>query len=320
MSNFFSERILIFTDKFKIPTILGLGIITAGIITGVLLTLKEQSFISKASPDVTAQNITLSNIFDAEVTISYQTSNPTPSFISLGQASPDEQTVLDDRDNNPPPSGAGPKPYLTHYFTIKNLLPKTTYQYKIISGKNTSEVQKFTTAAPLNQQTGFRPVIGSVLELKEGMVYLAITNAVIQSAQIKTAGNFLIPVSQIRKSDLSDIFPLTEDTTAKLTVVSDKGEASALINFKTSQATLPPLKLGQNIDLTTAELLPKPASPSATELNIYDINGDGRINSADNAIILSNIGKNPKNKKADINGDKIVDQEDLDLMAKQINQ
>jgi hypothetical protein len=30
---------------------------------------------------------------------------------------------------------------------------------------------------------------------------------------------------------------------------------------------------------------------------IDDLNGDGCINAADNAIILGNLGKNPKNKK-----------------------
>ena len=100
-----------------------------------------------------------------------------------------------------------------------------------------------------------------------------------------------------------------------MTVVSDKGEASALINFKTSINTLPPLKLGQNIDLT--------ASPSTQELITYDLNEDGKINAADNAIILSNFGNlpagRPKNKKADLNRDGTVDQADLDLMAKQVN-
>lgn len=299
-------------NKFKIPTLLGLSIIMIGIITGVILTLREQVFISQASPNAKAQNITLSNISETEITISWQTSTPATSFITFGQESPNETTVLDDRDTNPAPDSAGPKAHSIHYVTIKNLLPKTNYQYKIISGKISSEILKFTTATPPSEQTGFRPIIGSVLDgnkpLDEGIVYLSIAGATTQSALIKSAGNYLIPISQIRKSDLSDSFSLSEDTTIKLTVVSDQGQANALFKLKTAVNSLPSINLGENLDLTTQDL------------NIYDLNSDRKINAADNAIVLDNFGKNPKDKKTDLNGDGVVDQKDLDLMAKQINQ
>lgn len=308
-------------SRLKIPTLLGLGIIISGIVTGVFLVLREQTIISKASPDVTAQNITISNITDNLVTVSYQTSVSTPSFITFGQASPNETTVLDDKDNHPP--AGGPKPYLMHYFTIKNLLPKTTYQYKIISGKVSSGIFKFTTAAPVASQAGFRPIIGSVLDkdhpLDAGIVYLLSDGAATQSAQVKNSGNFLIPLADIRKSDLSDRFPLSGDTTIKLTIISAKGQANVLLKLNAPNLELGPIKIGEDLDLTTV--------PSAQQLiNIYDLNGDGKINAVDNAILFQNFGplreasKNPKDKKADLNGDDVVDQKDLDLMAKQINQ
>ena len=305
-------------EKFKIPTLFGLGIILAGIVTGVILTLRGQSFISKASLDVTAQNITLSNISDTQVVISYQTAAPTISFITFGQDGPNEQTIQDDRD-----SGA-PQPHTIHYITLKNLLPKTTYQYKIISGKIPSEINQFTTAGPLSTQTGFAPVIGSVLDgdqpLTEGIVYLSIADAQVLSAQIKTSGNFLIPNHQIRKADLSDIFPLTEELEAKLTVISDKGSVDALIKLNNLGNPLPPLRLGQNVDLTTLEPTPKPSTPSIQQLNKYDLNNDGKINAYDNALILQNFGKKGNNIPGDVNSDGVVDQKDLHLMAKQINQ
>jgi len=34
-----------FLNKFRIPTLLGLAFITSGIVAGVFLTLREQSFI-----------------------------------------------------------------------------------------------------------------------------------------------------------------------------------------------------------------------------------------------------------------------------------
>ncbi|MBI4038833.1 hypothetical protein HY384_02640 [Candidatus Daviesbacteria bacterium] len=303
-----------FFNKFKIPTLLGLGIIFVGIATGVYIVLREQAFLSKAAPDFTPQNIAFTNISDDWLVISFQTNTEALSFITFGQNNPTEQTALDDRDTNTP------KPRSTHYISIKNLLPKTTYQFKIISGKIPSATFNFTTASPIQDKAGFNPIIGSVLDgdtpLGDGIAYLSIPSAVTQSAKI-SSGNFLIPLSQIRKEDLSGIYPLTEGLVAKLTIVSSKGEATLLFKLKLSSKPLPPFKIGQNIDLTAEEETPS-SSFIKNDLTIYDLNGDGKINAADNSIILQNLGKNPKNQKADLNEDGEVNQKDLNLMSQKL--
>ncbi len=307
-----------FINRFKIPTILGLSIILFGIAGGVYLVLREQVFLSQAAPNLSPKDVTFTNIAEDTATISWQTNSATTSFITFGQKTSGEQTVLDDRDSNPP--AGGPKPRLTHYVTLKNLLPKTNYQFKIISGKITSDVKWFETASPLTNQIVFPPIIGSVLDgdspLEGGMVYLSIPEATTQSSLIKGGGNFLIPLSQIRKIDLSD-YPLVAGTIAKLTIRSDKGEAQIIFKLKDNSTPLPPVKLGQNVDLTTAEETPLP-KVTANDLDKYDLNSDGKINAADNAIILQNFGKNPKDKKADINRDGVVNQKDLDLMTQKL--
>ncbi len=302
-------------NKFKIPTLLGLGVILIGIGIGVFLVLREQTFISQASPD-TNPEITFSNISENSVSLSWQTSTAITSFVTYGQNNPNEYTIRDDKDTK------SPQARKSHYVTIKNLSSKTTYQLKVVSGRRPSDISTFTTAQPSTIQTGFAPVIGTVLDkgtpINEGIVYFSINTAGIQSAEIKN-GNFLIPISQIRKSDLSDVYPLNEDTIAKITIISEQGEVSALFKLKPQGVTLPPLKLGQNLDLTTPEQTPQPTS-ALTNLDKYDLNEDGKINATDNAIILQNFGKKPKNKKADLDGDGEVTQKDLDLMSKQINQ
>ncbi|MDP3758151.1 MAG: fibronectin type III domain-containing protein, partial [Candidatus Daviesbacteria bacterium] len=291
-----------FINKFKIPTLLGLGIIFFGLVSGVYLVLKEQTFLSQAAPNFPPQNITITNIAEDSVAISWQTNSPATSFLTFGQDSPTGQTILDDKDENVP------KPRSIHYVTLKNLLPQTNYKFKISSGKISSDIQKFETATPITTQTGFTPVIGSVLDgdtpLENGAVYLILPEASIQSSAIKTGGNFLIPLSQIRKADLSDTYPLTEGIIAKLTIRSDKGETNVTFKLKTNSTPLPPIKLGQDIDLTILE-----KTPEQTEtFNQYDLNEDGIINATDYTTLLQNLGQNPKNKKADINGDGIVNQ------------
>ena len=194
-----------FINKFRIPTLLGLGVLLIGISAGVYLVVRQQNFFAKASPDLAAQDITLTNISDNQVTISWQTQVETPAFIMYGQTLTD-QTALDDRDSN------SPKPYTIHHITVKNLQPKTTYQYKIVAGKYASTPSSFTTTSPASIQNGFNPVIGSVLSggqpLDKGVVYLSISGSTIQSAVIKNFGNFVIPLSFIRKTDMSIIFAI----------------------------------------------------------------------------------------------------------------
>ncbi|MBI2196229.1 fibronectin type III domain-containing protein [Candidatus Daviesbacteria bacterium] len=305
-----------FINKFKIPTLLGLGIIFLGLVSGVYLVLREQTFLSQAAPNFTPQNITVANIAEDSVAISWQTNSPAASFLTFGQNSPTGQTVLDDRDGNPP--AGGPKPRSIHYVTLKNLLPQTNYQFKITSGKITSDTQKFETATPLTSQTGFTPVIGSILDgnipLENGVIYLILPEATIQSSTVKTGGNFLIPLSQVRKADLSSTYQLTEGAIAKLIIRSDKEETTVTFKLKANSTPLPPIKLGQNIDLTMLEETPE----QAETFNQYDLNEDGITNTTDYTTLLQNLGQNPKNKKADINGDGIVDQKDLSLMSQKL--
>lgn len=314
-------------NKFKIPTILGLAIIFLGIIAGIVLILKDQTFISQASPDKQPQNITISNVTDSSVTVSWQTQVPVTSFITFGQTDVGTTTALDDRDTK------NPQPHSIHFVTLKNLLAKTTYKYKISSGKISSYTLQFTTATPLSAQTAFRPIIGSVLDgekpMDEGIAFLSIADAALQSSLIKSSGNFLIPIAQIRKADYSDIFSLTGDTITKLTVVSPKGQSTILFKLGSLEKELPVIKLGENLDLINSPIAspsPSPSVPPAgQDLIKYDLNGDGKINAADNALILQNFG-NPstssglKNKKADLNSDGMVDKKDLDLMAAKIKE
>ncbi len=311
MTNFFS--------KFKIPTLLGLGIIIFGLIAGLYLVLREQIFLSQAAPSVVPEkeNIIVSNISEDSVTISWVTSSAASSFITYGLQNPKEQTVLDDRDTGKPTAR------LTHYVTIKNLSGQTNYQYKIVSGNAASDILKFNTSKAPENQTQFNPIIGKTVQddgnpVSDGIAYLSVTETVTLSALIKNGGNFLIPLSKIQVENLPEV--------AKLTIVTDSGEASALIKLNMDSKLLPPIKLGQNVDLTTLEPTPQP-TPTAADLNLYDQNNDKIINANDYAIVSSCIGKKtsailPEKvscAKADINKDGKIDKNDSDLISQKIN-
>lgn len=300
--------------KFKIPTLLGLSIIAVGIAAGMFLVLTDQtSLISQADPSTKPQNVTISNIEESQVVISWETAKDIASFIKYGESEASLKTALDDKDKTQPTKKQ------IHYITLTDLKPQTAYLFKIIPAQSSDDF-KFQTAAQTTTQNGFAPVTGVVLDgenpLTEGIAYLSIAGATSQSALIKSQGNFLIPLAFMRKEDLSDIYKFQEGQIAKLIIISPKGQASALFKLKAEGTQLPSIKLGQNVDLSEEQnLTPPPISQS----NRFDLNEDNLVNANDYSIILKNFGKNPQNRKADLNSDGVVDQKDLDLMNEQIN-
>ncbi len=305
-----------FLNKFKIPTLLGLAIILIGTASGVgLVVMGNQSLTTKASHDQNPQGITFSNATSSSVTISWQTTAAVPSFVRFGQSAPDEQATLDDRDTQKP------NPRNIHYITLKNLTAQTSYQIQIFTGKLIyPEILKFTTPETTNNQNGYKPVIGSVLQnnqpVQEGVVYLAMSGAYTQSALIKNLGSFIIPINNLQTEKLTGTYTPPENSNVKLTAIAPSGKGSIVFKLQNTNTSAGTIKIGQDLDLNT---LPTVTSPPLINLeNTLDINGDGNINSSDYSTVLKNFGKNPQNKQADINKDGIVDKKDLDLISQKL--
>lgn len=298
-----------FLSKIRIPTLAGLTVIILGMAAGVYLTLRGQTIISQASPELTPKNIKITNIEDVSTSISWITDVETTGFVLYSYAGNPEQVSIDDTDNQ------APSDKLLHHVSLKNLTPETTYQLKIVSGKLTSAPLQFTTAKEVDTQTEFKPIIGTVQDadqfLKSGLVYLETPGAVTQSVVIKSPGNFILPLSKIRTDDLSDIFK-NKETEAILTIVTERQTSATarLIPGKVS-GPIGLLVIGQNLDLTIPI-----ASPSV--LIKFDLNSDGIINASDHSIVLTNLGKKPKVPAADLNEDGIVDKKDLDIISSEI--
>lgn len=307
--------------KLRIPTLLGLAIIILGTAAGVYGVLRYETTNSKVSAQETPQNIIITNITSEGATVSWQTPVPTLGYITFGKNSTTEQTALDDRDNR------SARERKLHYVNLQGLNPETTYQFKIVSGRFVSEESlSLTTPEISSSQNGFKPIIGNVVLKDEpqlnGIVYLYSDGMADQSSLLGSFGSFIIPISLARKEDLSGIFQPTTGTSGKLKVISeDGGIASATFNITLDSEPLGTLRIGADISFTTTQEPSPPPSPrpNGSPRGRFDLNGDGILNASDYSIMLSNLGRNPKDKRTDLNSDGVVDQKDLKIMQDEID-
>lgn len=315
-----------FLTQIKFPTVLGLALIAVGIGSGVYLTVSNQTLISQATPNQTPIDVRLTNIGATSATISWRTNTDVRGFISFSTEGSGGNSALDIRDKGIP------SPHNIHYVVLNDLIPRTIYKYRIISGKlNNLPEEQFTTAPESISQSNSKPIIGNVIDdnkpLDEGVVYLDIDGATEQSALVKNLGSFIIPTNSILKADLTDSFdPVGEEI--KITATTKDGRIGTITFKLTDQNQIKePIKIGEDqtlpedsnalgISITFAQILNE---QNAKANEKFDLNNDGKINSLDYANLQKNFGKvTTKNKKYDLNGDGAVNKKDQDILSIEI--
>lgn len=308
------------SSVIKFPTLLGLAILVAGIAGGTFLVNKVQIFKSQANQSNTPKTITLVNVSANSASIYWQTDSPTTGFIEAGSSYSLGLTFRDERDSSTPTV------HQLHFVTLTNLIPNTTYYYKITSGGDSYPQSNFPSfkTSPQVTPSSRQPLIGTVLDtnsqpIKEAIVTLQIPGAQTLATITKEGGNFILPLTEIHNSFLEDIFNFpTSTTSANLTVFNTQNQSKVVISIPSIEKVLPPIILGKDFDFTEINKTATPAALPTPDIGKYDLNGDGVINSLDMAMVLKNFGKHPKNKKADLNGDGVVDQQDVNLINKMI--
>ncbi len=313
----------------RIPTLLALAMLLTAIILGVTVYSYRQEKINSNRQLFTPKNIEVVNVFENSATVAWETDNPTSGEVLFGISGLD-QTSKDDRDLD------NPQPHLIHFVTLKNLSPGTRYFFKVKSDNflYPKDLNQFNTASPQidknKTQDPTPALIGTVLEpslkpIDEALVFLKVQGATRLASVTSVAGNFILPIKELRTSDLKQSFDLSKKVVADLIIVRKEISSDFKISLPLKYGLLPPLILGQSFDLSTylatasGKLQTKESSASASQ-NVYDLNGDGVINSLDASLVYQNFGKKPKNKNADFNKDGVVDQKDVDIFLKELNQ
>lgn len=241
--------------KKQIPTFLGLLILFAALISGVLLFGQGTGvFAPRATPQTTPKNIRISNVTDRTFTISFYTDESTAAFVKYGsEAKSLDKQASDDRDQL---SGVV-KDYRLHHITVRSLDAGKDYFYVLGTGSSTfdndGQPYNITTAVKQNQSPpNNQTVYGNVLDANgspaEGaIVYLYGDGIGTLSSLVKSSGSWGIALANAFNLDKSAYATLSDESQIEIKVQGI--EPSLISSVKASIAAAQPianLVLGQN--------------------------------------------------------------------------
>jgi hypothetical protein len=305
----------------KIPTLLGLSLLITALILGIFIFFYRQNLLHQQRTLYAPKELNVTNLFAEQVTITWWSDTPTTGQVAYGTNVSLNDIQNDNRDLQEI------KTHHVHFVTLRNLKPDTTYKYQIIANgiRFPEKPLTFKTAIALENSTQNRPLRGSVLNVNlnpidEALLTIKIDGAADMSTFASTAGNFIFPLKELRTTDLTAPFAIESTTPATLIIKKGSLESQVKLNLPLNESDLlPPLTIGQNIDLSSI-LTQMTEPPQTSQSANYDLNGDGKTNSLDLAIITQNNGKKVTDiqddsiKKADLNKDETIDKKDSDLL------
>ena len=211
----------------KIPTLLGIVFIFAGIIITTFLVNQTTLFRIKAGGSNIPKNVKITNITDGSFTVSYLTDDSVLGSVNFGKGENLDQTALDERDL----VSGKPNPYKVHSVTTRNLSSATEYSFAIVSGTDrfvdNGEPYKIITGEKVESEPSQqKPLAGKIItEIgdppEEGVVYLRIEGAQEASVLLKNDGSYILPLNSLRSENNSSYFDFSEDTILNLSVFGD---------------------------------------------------------------------------------------------------
>lgn len=220
----------------RIPTILGLLILVAGLVAGILLVGQRQGLFTRAGPTSTPKNVKISNLSSTGFAISWTTDVPVTGFIKYSD-NPTNLTLPagDSRDQ----VAGSVSPYTTHYVEVSGLTADKTYYFEIGTGSQTYndsgkpyQVRIFPTATTPPEDV----VSGKVLNaagtgVSGAIVYVELTGSGTLSALTRNDGTFRLNLSLARdKTGKFLTYDVARDSLTILVQAGTDGTATAITN------------------------------------------------------------------------------------------
>ena len=243
--------------KYRMPTIIGVLILIAGVAAGIFVVGQQQTALfPRAAPQFTPKQVRLTNISENGFSVSWITDEATSGFVKLGTAvNKLDQTFGDDRDQR---SGSVSN-NLTHHVTVRSLRPGTTYWFKIGSGSdrmlydNQGQPYQVTMAIALGTPPAADTAYGTVMTAagspaKGTIVYAQLPGATPLSALVQDNGNWVISLSTARTSDLSSYVSYDDSTSLELLVQGGSGGTATAQVTTNNDSPVPTITLGKTHD------------------------------------------------------------------------
>ncbi len=248
----------------KIPTIIGVIILIIGLAAGVFLIQYRQIFRLGASGDIAPKNVKMSNISDNSLAISWVTDTKTEGVILWGTS---EGSI--NRNENDELTGTN----ITHRVTISGLSASQVIFLKINSNgtvyDNGGSPWQASTGPGLPVSAQSDAISGTVLgadgnPVQNALVYVTVSGGGLLSTFTSQNGNWVVPISAARTSDLSNSISI-DDTKTLVEILVDAGlgnTASAKI-YPQSAKPAPAITIGQTQDFTSLPPSTSNESPTA---------------------------------------------------------
>jgi hypothetical protein len=232
-----------FSQK-QIPTLIGIGVLVVAMVVGVLFLNKGLGvFAPRATPQTTPKLVKITNVKDTSFTVSFLTDESTVGFAKYGPAA--NQLKLRSSDDRDQLTGTV-APFTTHYVTIRDLSPSTTYYFALGTGSdgnfmdngvpfsvkttpkgNTPSAAK-TAYGTVNDASG-KPATGAI-------VYVDMPGAGQLSSLVKDSGSWAVPLSSARAADGGAYTALTDETMLSITVQGTAVASTGTAQAKVSQS------------------------------------------------------------------------------------
>lgn len=243
--------------EVTIPTLVGLLVTAAGLVTGLWLVKSRTGSNIKADAGEAPKEVRISNVTDSGFTVSWITDKAATGFVQHAEGNGGTEAVTsDDRDQQK----AAIESYFTHYVSIKAVKPETTYKFKIGSGSKLYDLEgqpyQVATAKKLNSMPAADVAYGQANtkngEPAEGaIVYLQLPDTVLQSALVKTSGSWVAPLATARTTELDEYAKYDlKNEILEIDIQGGPLGTTSLVTKTGSDSPVPNLVLGETYETT----------------------------------------------------------------------
>lgn len=248
-------------NEHKIPSIVAIFFLIAGLAAGVLLVQQKQYFNASASGDLSPNDVRISNVSSNSFTVSWYTNKDTVGSVYWGIDADTKQSTFDE-------DVALKK---IHYVRISGLQPSTNYYFRLTSGgqvfDNYGVPWTINTTPRVNSSSQPSIITGKVLtesgQPASGViVYLQTGGAYLNSVQTSKSGVWIFSTSLMTDQSLKDSAKLESDALFNIFVQgASLGTSTAQIHLQDADP-MPDITLGKsydfrNINTYTKQNLPK---------------------------------------------------------------